>query len=282
MSTLSLNHHTKPLDDVSPPGRFRLGGIVAGAAVAAAVLSGGIIGGVPAHAAPGMPALLSAAPMAECGLMDIGVTGTCVQWLQQALNSMQGERLLVDGIYGRATKNAVVRWQRAHGLVPDGRVGEQTKASLRAADRARGGGPVAPDPCAGRMTKTGSFTAAQKDRGAVDARFRYEVSFRPAPCGRYTVDKVRVWQDGGSATKRTYYVEALAAGGHNYGGLWGAHCKSLAGGEDVYDNLGWEVPANAELRVKVTNSNAARCSVWGETFVGTMSINSDRLASRTP
>ncbi len=257
MSTLFLNHHAR-LFDWSPPGRFRLRGIVAGAAVTAAVLGGGIVAAAaPAQAAPGMPALLSGAPMAECGLMDIGVTGTCVQWLQQALNSMQGDRLLVDGVYGRATKNAVVRWQQAHGLVPDGQVGEQTKASLRAADRARGGAPVVLEPCSGRMTKTGSFTAAQRDRGAVDARFRYEVSFRPAGCSRYVVDKVRVWQDGGSVTKRTYYVEALAVGRHNFGGGFGAHCKALTAGEDVCDNLGYEVPVNAELRVKVTNSNAA-------------------------
>ena len=69
--------------------------------------------------------------MSECGLIDIGVSGTCVITVQRWLNRLDNAALTVNGLYGPATKAAVVTFQREHGLAPDGQVDEQTKQMLR-------------------------------------------------------------------------------------------------------------------------------------------------------
>lgn len=62
-------------------------------------------------------------------LMKRGATGTSVKWLQYELNQ-NGANLAVDGIFGNDTFNAVVAYQKAHGLAVDGIVGPKTIASL--------------------------------------------------------------------------------------------------------------------------------------------------------
>jgi Putative peptidoglycan binding domain len=89
--------------------------------------------------APSASAPVNAAPtaqvvdkaMSECGLIDIGVSGTCVITVQRWLNRLDNAALTVDGHYGPTTKAAVVAFQREHGLAPDGQVDEQTKQMLR-------------------------------------------------------------------------------------------------------------------------------------------------------
>jgi hypothetical protein len=56
--------------------------------------------------------------------------GNDVRWLQYALNSKGGYRLIVDGIAGNLTIGAVMDWQKKHGLVVDGIVGPNTRKSL--------------------------------------------------------------------------------------------------------------------------------------------------------
>lgn len=55
-----------------------------------------------------------------------------VRWLQATLNRCIGANLVVDGIAGPATRDAVRRFQLARGLQVDGIVGPQTLQALRA------------------------------------------------------------------------------------------------------------------------------------------------------
>lgn len=53
-----------------------------------------------------------------------------VRWVQQSLNFSMNARLAVDGQMGPRTQEAVIAFQRKHGLSPDGWVGVMTMAKL--------------------------------------------------------------------------------------------------------------------------------------------------------
>jgi len=73
---------------------------------------------------------LCAAPPAHAGDLKRGARGPRVAFVQKVLH------LHVDRIYGRQTNRAGKRFQRRHGLTPDGVVGPATWAALkRARDR---------------------------------------------------------------------------------------------------------------------------------------------------
>jgi len=57
--------------------------------------------------------------------------GNDVRWLQYALNSKGGYKLIVDGVAGNLTIGAVMDWQKKNGLTVDGIAGPKTIASLR-------------------------------------------------------------------------------------------------------------------------------------------------------
>ena len=61
-----------------------------------------------------------------------GAKGTDVKWLQWHLAKL-GEKLKIDGVFGRLTKVAVLSFQKKHKLLPDGIVGPKTKAALKKA-----------------------------------------------------------------------------------------------------------------------------------------------------
>lgn len=63
-------------------------------------------------------------------LLRFGSTGPAVEVLQAELNQ-HGYGLAVDGLFGRATRRAVVDLQRKNGLLADGVVGASTLAALR-------------------------------------------------------------------------------------------------------------------------------------------------------
>jgi peptidoglycan hydrolase-like protein with peptidoglycan-binding domain len=63
------------------------------------------------------------------GTLKLGVKNEGVRWLQFELNKY-GYSLAVDGTFGRITRNAVIDYQREHGLVADGIVGQKTLAKL--------------------------------------------------------------------------------------------------------------------------------------------------------
>ena len=61
---------------------------------------------------------------------SLDVNGT--KWVQAALNMIDGAKLDVDGKYGPATRDAVEKFQRSHGLTVDGWAGVNTNDALRA------------------------------------------------------------------------------------------------------------------------------------------------------
>ena len=84
--------------------------------------------GGPAHATmPGQP--LPARPRLLM-LKSAMMTGDDVRAVQQALNKHDSAGLDPDGIYGPATRDAALGWQRREHLAVDGIIGPQTRSSL--------------------------------------------------------------------------------------------------------------------------------------------------------
>ena len=63
--------------------------------------------------------------------MSVGSSGSDVLWVQQCLNAVQGAGLVEDGVFGNATKSAVIAFQSAYGLEADGIVGIQTYGKMQ-------------------------------------------------------------------------------------------------------------------------------------------------------
>ena len=63
-----------------------------------------------------------------------GSTGEDVVYLQRRLNGIGFGSLVVDGIFGAATEEAVKKFQEQYGLTVDGIVGIQTWAKLETID----------------------------------------------------------------------------------------------------------------------------------------------------
>jgi hypothetical protein len=72
------------------------------------------------------------AAQAPSQTLSPGATGAQVKTLQQALTAL-GYPVTADGDYGPATQAAVVKFQTAKGLTPDGVVGPVTLAELQKA-----------------------------------------------------------------------------------------------------------------------------------------------------
>lgn len=54
------------------------------------------------------------------------------KWLQGSLNSLNNAGLVVDGIYGPRTRDAVLAFQAKYGLKADGLAGQVTQAAIQA------------------------------------------------------------------------------------------------------------------------------------------------------
>ncbi len=78
---------------------------------------------------------MTSTPTATDSTLRQGDSGAAVSELQQLLNA-KGINITVDGVFGNATRAAVVQFQQQNGLVVDGIVGLQTWQALRR------GGPI--------------------------------------------------------------------------------------------------------------------------------------------
>jgi peptidoglycan hydrolase-like protein with peptidoglycan-binding domain len=67
------------------------------------------------------------------GNLSKGMQGTAVSDLQSSLTKLGYSTYGVDGVFGQNTYNAVVAFQKAHGLTQDGIVGNQTKSAITSA-----------------------------------------------------------------------------------------------------------------------------------------------------
>jgi hypothetical protein len=61
-----------------------------------------------------------------------GSKGNAVKELQRFLNDTMKLGLIIDGKFGPKTTVIVKKWQKAHGLVPDGLIGAKTKTMMNA------------------------------------------------------------------------------------------------------------------------------------------------------
>lgn len=103
--------------------------------VVAALFVGGATLSVPAAQASAFPAQVGAvhthAALACPPTVSEGSTGSTVVRLQNDLNEDFGFPIVVvDGIFGQKTKNAVVEFQQQVNLTPDGIVGPHTWHAL--------------------------------------------------------------------------------------------------------------------------------------------------------
>lgn len=123
---------------------FTLAGLVL-AGTAGAVFNGT----TPASKHSTLAADQSTAPavnLDNCPILEKRYRGGCVNQLQAELKADGYPGIAVDGIFGEATRQAVIAFQQAHGVAPaDGIVGPETKAALDGMPPAApGSGPAAP------------------------------------------------------------------------------------------------------------------------------------------
>jgi hypothetical protein len=64
------------------------------------------------------------------GQLNYGAQGPRVAEWQRDLNLVHKDKVAVDGRFGRATRDVTVALQKAHGLEPDGIVGESTRQKM--------------------------------------------------------------------------------------------------------------------------------------------------------
>lgn len=131
-----------------------------------------------------------------------GSRGELVKKLQAAL-CISGFNVIQDGIFGQITQEAVMAFQKANGLFPDGIVGEKTWAKLPSED-----------------------TGLQASKRAIDTII---VHCTATPEGRKeTVDSIRLMhkQKGWSDIGYHYlvYLDGSTHAGRNVN-LIGAHCE---------------------------------------------------------
>lgn len=72
------------------------------------------------------------------GTLSVGDSGPAVVALQKALAALQFDVGTPDGNFGSTTEGAVIAFQKAHGLKPDGIVGTDTARALNEALAAAG------------------------------------------------------------------------------------------------------------------------------------------------
>jgi peptidoglycan hydrolase-like protein with peptidoglycan-binding domain len=161
--------------------------------------------------------------MSTWPIVQINEKDENVRTVQYLLNA-HGAQLATDGIFGPLTKSAVTSFQTAHGLAPDGIVGNQTWPALLVQVQSGGAGPA--------VSAVQSQLHERVNQPTVDGSF-----------GHQTNELVRAFQqnagiavDGivGPITWNTIVTGHLAANTANEAALlvfqaWAAHDQVAAG-----------------------------------------------------
>jgi lysophospholipase L1-like esterase len=107
----------------------------------------------------------------NCRILREGYKGGCASQLQAELNSYGHANLVVDGIFGDTTRQAVIIFQQEHGIVPaDGIVGPATKAALDAAASKHLASPSTPSVPTSYVALGDSYSSGE---GLADASGQY-------------------------------------------------------------------------------------------------------------
>lgn len=149
-------------------------------AIAAAVVSLGVPAtGLAAQQAAAAPAASSTAiPPEKMPVVKSGDSGPAVQSLQATLNQRHGAKLAVDGQFGPATRDAVVKFQQSKNLTADGVVGVQTWAALTGQPAGKPG-KTAPKPSSGTSGDASDPRTSGASNGAVPDSMLCTVPFDP-------------------------------------------------------------------------------------------------------
>jgi Putative peptidoglycan binding domain len=118
--------------------RIKTAHIISAAMAGGLILTGATAAIIPTGQAPAHGVLTadmtSSSPpvnLNNCPILAEGYQGGCVYELQAELNADDNSNLAADGVFGAATKQAVINFQNQNGIIPaDGIVGPQTKAAL--------------------------------------------------------------------------------------------------------------------------------------------------------
>jgi Putative peptidoglycan binding domain len=87
----------------------------------------------PGPTAPGVTTTPNTIPVPTAGVLRSGSAGPGVKGLQQALSRLGYALGAADGSFGAATVQAVIAFQKAHGLPADGIAGTKTLAAINVA-----------------------------------------------------------------------------------------------------------------------------------------------------
>jgi peptidoglycan hydrolase-like protein with peptidoglycan-binding domain len=116
--------------------------------------------------------------------LHVGSHGDAVRDLQKKLNDAGARpRLKEDGVFARHVVAAVIRFQRAHHLTPDGVAGAKTLAALTAAQPSPVPEPAEPEPQADLAEVDAPVGAAERVPSPGDARRQGDLGDVAAPPG---------------------------------------------------------------------------------------------------
>ncbi|GAB2539276.1 C40 family peptidase [Brachybacterium huguangmaarense] len=206
-----------------------------------------VVAQAPAVALPALPVAPVATPTIKVSTGAVLYRGTAndrVQELQTALND-NGADLKVDGIFGRATHNAVIDFQSSNGLKVDGRVGPQTRSALNggpsvASGTSKSSSSSDDDDSSSSSSASGSsIVAIARSQKGVDYRSRAKQPGEAFDCSGLTQ---WVYQKAGISIPRTSSAQASAGtriskSEARPGDLvvWPGHVGIYAGGNTVID-----------------------------------------------
>lgn len=134
-----------------------------------------------------------------------GDNGNSVREVQNVLYA-HGYTIALDGVFGPQTRNAVLYWQRSHGLHADGVVGPQTTASLGLIWKAKVSAPKTPGKWCDYNCQTAYQALLNVGATVKEAQFGIKICSRESHCTLGAVNKsTRTKDDSWGPWQINYY-----------------------------------------------------------------------------